>query len=124
MLLLWSEALPTVGNVAAIRFPSPVRIQAFRIVPKGVSPFANLPNHIGYVPPLYAGYSLKIGLRRTEPEHFSLRAFFNAQSIPTDENPAPKITNSLVPVEIDYSGKLCEIVVGMTEVGACPVSCA
>ncbi|KZT05628.1 uncharacterized protein LAESUDRAFT_655713 [Laetiporus sulphureus 93-53] len=99
MLLQWCTVEPTgAGNLAAIRFSSPVRVQSIKIFPTGMQPFAQHPDIIS----------------RTEPQAFFLEVFFNAYHIASaNSKEKPKATNALVPTMIAYPGGQMEFSVPM-----------
>ncbi|CCM00431.1 uncharacterized protein FIBRA_02463 [Fibroporia radiculosa] len=90
MLLHWCTLEPSgVGNLAAIRFSSPVRVQSIRIFPTGAQPFAQHPEIIS----------------RTDPQAFYLELYFNAYRVVQPKSrEKPKPTNALVPTVIAYAG--------------------
>ncbi|KAI0832780.1 hypothetical protein BC628DRAFT_1309243 [Trametes gibbosa] len=90
MLLQWCTLEPSEkGGLAAIRFPSPVRVHRIRIFPSGAKPFAQSPDTVS----------------RTEPPSFFLDLYFNAQTVAgRDRKERPKHSNALVPTSIAYPG--------------------
>ncbi|OBZ70476.1 hypothetical protein A0H81_09740 [Grifola frondosa] len=99
MLLQWCMLEPSgPGNLAAIRFSSPVRVQSIRIFPTNAQPFAQQPGIVA----------------RTEPEAFFLDLYFNAHPISSPKSKEkPKATNALVPTVIAYAGGQVDVAVGM-----------
>jgi len=49
MLLFWSRDVAQGRRIAAVKFDSLVKIDAIRIVPAGIAPFAAVPEEVGCV---------------------------------------------------------------------------
>ncbi|KAG8702491.1 hypothetical protein FRC08_003452 [Ceratobasidium sp. 394] len=83
---------PGPAGVATIRFSVPVVLQTFRIVPAGVSAFKHVQGCTG----------------ETSPSHFSLKIYSNALMLPTDAEPKPKATNTLLFTQLDYVDEMLD----------------
>ncbi|KAG8707484.1 hypothetical protein FRC08_000471 [Ceratobasidium sp. 394] len=83
---------PGPAGVATIRFSMPVVLQTFRIVPASVSAFKHVQGCTG----------------ETSPSHFSLKLYSNALMLPTDAEPKPKATNTLLFTQLDYVDEMLD----------------
>ncbi|TCD70012.1 hypothetical protein EIP91_005262 [Steccherinum ochraceum] len=100
MLLQWCVLEPHgPGNLAAIRFSSPVRVQSISIFPTDCQPFSENPEIVA----------------RTEPQAFYLEVYFNAHPVSAPDGQKPKATNALVPTVIAYAGGQMDFTVGMSK---------
>ncbi|KAH9833677.1 uncharacterized protein C8Q71DRAFT_712127 [Rhodofomes roseus] len=99
MLLHWCTLEPSGdGNLAAIRFSSPVRVQSIRIFPKDARPFAQHHEIVS----------------ETEPQAFLLHLYFSAYRVARpDSKEKPKPTNALAPTALAYAGGEMEFAVPM-----------
>ncbi|KZT71498.1 hypothetical protein DAEQUDRAFT_665661 [Daedalea quercina L-15889] len=99
MLLQWCSLEPSgEGNLAAIRFSSPVRVQSIRIFPKDARPFAQHQEVFS----------------ETDPQAFLLHLYFSAYRVASAESKEkPKPTNVLVPTTLAYAGGEMDFLVPM-----------
>ncbi|CAE6454779.1 unnamed protein product [Rhizoctonia solani] len=80
------------AEIATIRFSTPVILQTIRIVPTGISAFKNVKDYVG----------------ETTPPQFSLRIYSNALMLPTDAEPKPKASNTLLSTQLDYVDEMLD----------------
>ncbi|KAF8607689.1 hypothetical protein BDV93DRAFT_505080 [Ceratobasidium sp. AG-I] len=80
------------SGVAAIRFSVPVIIQTLRIIPTGVPAFGHVENCVG----------------ETSPSQFALKVYSNALMSPTDSEPKPKASNTLLSTQLDYVDEMLD----------------
>ncbi|CAL1700381.1 unnamed protein product [Somion occarium] len=99
-LLQWCTLEPQgISGLAAVRFPTPVRVQTISIFPTDARPFLLSPDVVA----------------RTEPEAFFLEVYFNAHpTVSPDGKEKPKPTNALVPTVIAYAGGRMSFSVNMS----------
>ena len=113
VLLRWCSLSPQgPSGLAAILFPSPVRVSSIALFPTGAHPFSQCPDIVAYVQPpdiLHRGSLLP---RATEPQAFFLDVYFNTSFIrPCSQE--PQLKNALVPTRIAYAGGQVEFRVDM-----------
>ncbi|KAJ1308542.1 hypothetical protein OPQ81_004243 [Rhizoctonia solani] len=80
------------SGIATVRFSTPVVLHIIRIIPTGVSAFENAKNHVG----------------ETTPPQFSLKIYSNALMLPTDDEPKPKASNTLLSTQLDYVDEMLD----------------
>ncbi|CAE7233628.1 unnamed protein product [Rhizoctonia solani] len=80
------------SEIATIRFSTPVILQTIRIIPTGIPAFKNVKNHVG----------------ETTPPQFSLRIYSNALMLPTEIEPKPKASNTLLSTQLDYVDEMLD----------------
>jgi hypothetical protein len=97
VLLRWCILSPQgPSGLAAILFPSPVKVSSIALFPTGTHPFSQCPDIIA----------------TTEPQAFFLDVYFNASFIyPCSQE--PQVKNALVPTRIAYAGGQVEFRVDM-----------
>ncbi|CAE6423924.1 unnamed protein product [Rhizoctonia solani] len=81
------------SGVATVRFSTPVVLQTIRIIPTGTPAFQNAKNNVG---------------RETTPPQFSLKIYSNALMLPTDDEPKPKASNTLLSTQLDYVDEMLD----------------
>ncbi|KAG8745567.1 hypothetical protein FRC10_007745 [Ceratobasidium sp. 414] len=91
-LVYFGTLSPGPSGVATIRFSVPVVLQTFRVVPAGVSAFKHVRGCTG----------------ETSPSQFSLKIYSNALMLPTDAEPKPKATNTLLFTQIDHVDEMLD----------------
>ncbi|KDN48163.1 hypothetical protein RSAG8_03179, partial [Rhizoctonia solani AG-8 WAC10335] len=80
------------SEIATLRFSTPVILQTIRIIPTGISAFKNVKDYVG----------------ETAPPQFSLRIYSNALMLPTDAEPKPKASNTLLSTQLDYVDEMLD----------------
>ena len=117
MLLQWCTLEPSGdGNLAAIRFSSPVRLRSIRIFPKDARPFAQREDVVRCVEDMsgLSSGNLHFTLSETEPQAFLLHLYFSAYRVArVDSREKPKPTNALTPTTLAYAGGEMEFAVPM-----------
>ncbi|QRW01723.1 type VI Secretion system protein VasG [Ceratobasidium sp. AG-Ba] len=91
-LAYFGTLTPGPSGVATIRFSVPVILQTFRIVPNRVSAFKHVRGCTG----------------ETSPSQFSLKIYSNASMLPTETEPKPKATNTLLCTQLDYVDEMLD----------------
>ncbi|KAL0950200.1 hypothetical protein HGRIS_010192 [Hohenbuehelia grisea] len=87
-LLHWAIVKPSgPDNLAAIRFPSPLRVKSIRIFPSNSKPFEKCPDVVA----------------ETEPETFFVQLYLNAYCDPKENN-RTWLPNALIPTVMTYTG--------------------
>ncbi|KAF8969383.1 hypothetical protein BDZ97DRAFT_1653935 [Flammula alnicola] len=102
MGLLGWEVLSPQNSIAAVLYPSPVRVSSIRVFPTGAQPFSQSPETLAV----------------TEPAAFFLDVFFNAHpiqvtSVSQDSQEKRVVKNALAPTRIAYAGGSTEFTVDM-----------
>ncbi|CAE6533773.1 unnamed protein product [Rhizoctonia solani] len=80
------------AEIATVRFSTPVILQTIRIIPTGTPAFKNVKDHVG----------------ETAPPQFSLKIYSNALVLPTDAEPKPKASNTLLSTQLDYVDEMLD----------------
>ncbi|QRV87547.1 type VI Secretion system protein VasG [Ceratobasidium sp. AG-Ba] len=91
-LAYFGTLTPGPSGIATIRFSVPVILQTFRIVPNRVSAFKHVQGCTG----------------ETSPSQFSLKIYSNASMLPTETEPKPKATNTLLCTQLDYVDEMLD----------------
>ncbi|ELU45924.1 hypothetical protein AG1IA_00046 [Rhizoctonia solani AG-1 IA] len=85
-LVYYGTLVAEPSGVATVRFSTPVVLQTIRIIPTGIPAFKNVENCVG----------------ETTPPQFALKIYSNALMLPTDAEPKPKASNTLLSTQLDY----------------------
>ncbi|CAE6436030.1 unnamed protein product [Rhizoctonia solani] len=91
-LLYYGTLVVGPAEIATVRFSTPVILRTIRIVPTGISSFKNVKDYVG----------------ETTPPQFSLRIYSNALMLPTDAEPKPKASNTLLSTQLDYVDEMLD----------------
>ena len=116
VLLRWCTLSPQgPSGLAAILFPSPVKVSSIALFPTGAHPFSQCPDVVAYVVQPPFSTTVRHGSlhsRTTEPQAFFLDVYFNTSFIrPCTQE--PQLKNALVPTRIAYAGGQVEFRVDM-----------
>ncbi|KAG8776151.1 hypothetical protein FRC12_001065 [Ceratobasidium sp. 428] len=102
---------PGPSGVATIRFSVPVVLQTFRIIPTGVPAFKHVQGCTGWVLhflDVWGARGDSFVVSETTPSQFSLKIYSNALMLPTDAEPKPKATNTLLFTQLDYVDEMLD----------------
>ncbi|GAB1524929.1 hypothetical protein RhiTH_008085 [Rhizoctonia solani] len=91
-LVYYGTLVAEPSGVATVRFSTPVVLQTIRIIPTGIPAFKNVENCVG----------------ETTPPQFALKIYSNALMLPTDAEPKPKASNTLLSTQLDYVDEMLD----------------
>ncbi|KAF8760225.1 hypothetical protein RHS01_01970 [Rhizoctonia solani] len=91
-LVYYGTLVAEPSGVATVRFSTPVVLQTMRIIPTGIPAFKNVENCVG----------------ETTPPQFALKIYSNALMLPTDAEPKPKASNTLLSTQLDYVDEMLD----------------